>query len=72
MLPVAAGLLLLAACETTPKQSAAAEPAVPSDDAEPAMAPMRREPCGEEPSMMLPSDPPRQTGVVTFDGKPIE
>jgi hypothetical protein len=71
MLPVAAGLLLLADCETTPKQSAA-ETAVPSADAEPALAPMRREPCGEEPSMMLPTDPPRQTGVVTSDGKPIE
>lgn len=63
---------VLAACTTAPKQTAADQSAMPPANDQPAMAPVRREPCGDGPVMMLPSDPTRQTGVTTPEGDPIQ
>lgn len=70
MVPAVLCLSLLSACETSPKVAGQAVTAPAATD-EPAMAPLRREPCGDGP-VMLPTDPPRQTGVVTSTGEPIE
>jgi hypothetical protein len=77
MLPVVAGFLLIAACETAPKSADAGssvagngEPVVAGDD-EPAVSP-RREPCGEGPATITQEAPPRQTGAPTSNGEPIE
>lgn len=69
---LALGLLLFMGCETTPSATAGQGAAISrAANDEPATTPRRREPCGDGP-VMLPGDPPRQTGVVTSTGEPID